>query len=103
MYIECFMFTSSLPCHQAVIFHLSTQDFAVSLNFERPSKVQGHARRVMQGGSCKEGHARRVMQGGSCKEGHCSMCAVFSVARLHSHGVSPSKYFHFFRCSLLHV
>ena len=31
------------------------------------------------------------------------LCAVFSVARPHSHVVFPSKYFHFFRCSLLHV
>ena len=67
-------------CHQTAVFHFSTQDFAVSLNFERPSKVHGRARRV-----------------------HCSMCAVFSVARPHSHVVSPSKYFHFFHCFLLHV
>ena len=26
--------TSSSSCHQTVVFHLSTQDFAVSLNFE---------------------------------------------------------------------
>ena len=72
---------SSSSCHQTVVFHLSTQDcFAVSLNFERSSKVQGRARKM-----------------------HCSMCAVFSVARPHSHVVSPSKYCHFFRCSLLHV
>ena len=66
-------------CHQTVVFHLSTQDFAVSLNCERSSKMQGRARRV-----------------------HCSMCAVFSVAIPHSHVVFPSKYFHLFRCILLH-
>ena len=31
------------------------------------------------------------------------MCAVFSVARSHSHVASPSKYPHFCLCSLLHV
>ena len=31
------------------------------------------------------------------------MCAVFSVARPHSHVTSPSKYPHFRLCSLLHV
>ena len=52
---------ASSSCHQTVVFHLSTQDFAVSLNFERSSKVQGRARRV-----------------------HCSMCAVFlSRDRIH--------------------
>ena len=54
--------------------------YARLLNFEMSSKMQGCARRV-----------------------HCSMCAVFSVARPHSHVVSLSKYCHFFRCSLLHV
>ena len=49
---------SSPSCHQTVVFHLSTEDFAVSLNFERSSKVQGRARRV-----------------------HFSTYAVFSVAR----------------------
>ena len=73
-------YTPGTSCHQTVVFHLSTQDFAVSLNFERSSKVHGCERRV-----------------------HCSMCAVFSVARPHTHAVSPSKYCHFFRCSLLHV
>ena len=34
---------------------------------------------------------------------HCIMCAVFSVARAHSHVTSPSKYPHFCLCSLLHV
>ena len=58
----------------------SMQDFAVSLNVERSSKVQGRARRM-----------------------HCSMCAVFSVVKPHSHVVSSSKYCLFFRCSLLHV
>ena len=72
--------SSSSSCHQTVVFHLSMQDIAGSLNFERSSKVQDRARRV-----------------------HCSMCAVFSVARPHSHVVCSSKYFHFFRCSLLHV
>ena len=67
-------------CDQTVVFHLSTQDFAVSLNFERSSKVQCRARRVQ-----------------------CSMCAVFSVAKPHSHVVSPSTYCHLFRCSFLHV
>ena len=71
---------SSSSCHQTVVFHLSTQDIAVSFNFDRSSKVQGRARRV-----------------------HCSMCAVFSVGRTHSHVVSPSKYCDFFRCSLLRV
>ena len=71
---------SSSSCHQTVVFHLSTQDYAVSLNFERSPKAQGRARRV-----------------------HCNMCAVFSVVRPHTHVVSPSKYCHFFRCSLLHV
>ena len=51
---------SSSSCHQTAVFHLFTQDFAVSLKFERSSKVRGRARRV-----------------------HCSMCAVFSVARPH--------------------
>ena len=64
--------SSSSSCHQTVVFHLSTQDFAVSLNFERSSKVHGRARRV-----------------------HCSMCAVFSVARPHTHVVSPSNYCQF--------
>ena len=69
-YYNCYLYTfsSSSSCHQPVVFHLSTQDFAVSLNFERSSKVQGRARRV-----------------------HCSMCAVFSVAKPHTHDVSPSK------------
>ena len=57
---------SSASCHHTVVFYLSTQNFAVSLNFERSSKVQGRARRV-----------------------HCSMCAVFSVARPHSHVIWP--------------
>ena len=47
--------SSVSSCHQTVVFHLSTQDFAVSLNFKRSSNVQGRARRV-----------------------HCSMCAVFT-------------------------
>ena len=33
--------TSSSSSHQTVVFHLSTQYFAISLNFERSSKVQG--------------------------------------------------------------
>ena len=41
-----------------------------------------------------QGRARRV---------HCIMCAVFSVARPHSHVTSPSKYPHFCLCSLLHA
>ena len=60
-----FRLSSSL-CHQTVVFHIYTQDYAVSLNFERSSKVQVRARMV-----------------------YFSMCAVFSVARLHSHVVSP--------------
>ena len=51
--------------HQTVVFHLSTQDFAVSLNFERSSKVQGRARRV-----------------------HCSMGAVFSVKTCNLAGIA---------------
>ena len=42
----------------------------------------------------RKGCARRV---------HCSMCAVFSVARSHTHVVSPSMYCHLFRCSFLHL
>ena len=49
-------------------------------NVEMLSKVQGRARVV-----------------------HCSTCAVFSVARPHSHVLSPSMNLYFFRCSLLHV
>ena len=44
--------------------------------------------------SNEQGRARRV---------HCIMCALFSIARPHSHVVSPSKYPHFRLCSLLHV
>ena len=33
--------SSSSSCHQTVVFHLSTRDFAVSLNFERSSKGTG--------------------------------------------------------------
>ena len=29
----------SSSCHQTIVFHLSTQDFAVSLNFERSSSL----------------------------------------------------------------
>ena len=71
---------SSSSCHRPVVFHLSTQDFAVSLNFKRSFKVQVHTRKV-----------------------HWSICAVFSVARPHPHVVSPSKYCHFFHCSLLNL
>ena len=49
------------------VFHLSTHFFAVSLNLLRSSNEQGCARSV-----------------------HCIMCAVFSVAKLHSQVVSPS-------------
>ena len=63
----------SSSCHQTVVFPLSTQDFSVSLKFERSSKVHGRARRVP-----------------------CSMCAVFSVARSHSYSskYSINKIFH---------
>ena len=44
--------------------------------------------------SNEQGSARRV---------HCIMCAVFSDARPHSHGASPSKYPYFCLCSLPHV
>ena len=33
------VWSSSSSCHQTVVFHLSTQDFAVSLNLERSSKM----------------------------------------------------------------
>ena len=66
--------------HQAIFFHRSMHAWAVSLNSRRSSKVQGCARSV-----------------------HCNMWDVFSVARPHSHVVSPLKYPHFFLCSLLQV
>ena len=66
--------------HQTIFFHRSVHAWAVSLNSRRSSKVQGRARRV-----------------------HCNMWDVFSVARPHSHVVSPLKYPHFFLCSLLQV
>ena len=44
--------------------------------------------------SNEQGRASRV---------HCIMSAVCSVARPHSHVLSPSKYRHFCLCSLLHV
>ena len=58
----------------------STHFFSISLKLLRSSNEQGRARRV-----------------------HCIMCAVFSVARSHSHVTSPSKYPHFCIFSLLHV
>ena len=67
-------------CHQTCVFHLSTHVFAISLKLLISSNEQGRARRV-----------------------HCIMCAVFSVARPHSHVVIPSKYPNFCFCSLLHV
>ena len=52
---------SSPSCPQTVVFHLSTQDFAASLNFKRSSKMHGGARRI-----------------------HCSMCAFFLLRdRIH--------------------
>ena len=71
---------SSSSCHQTFVFHFSTHFFAISLKLLRSSNEQGSARRV-----------------------HCIMCAVFSVARPHSHVASPSKYPHVCLCSLLHV
>ena len=56
---------------------LSTHFSAISLKLLRSSNGQSSARRV-----------------------HCIMCAVFSVARPHSHVASPSKYPHF---CLMHV
>ena len=38
-----------------------------------------------------------------CRGVHCNMWDVFSVARPHSHVVSPLKYPHFFLCSLLRI
>ena len=54
--------------------------FAISLKLLRSSNEQGSAIRL-----------------------YYIMCAVFSVARQHSHLASPSKYTHFCLCSLLHV
>ena len=59
--------SSSSSCHQTSVFHLSTHFFAVSLNLLRSYNEQGCARMV-----------------------HCIKCAVFFVARPHSHVVSPS-------------
>ena len=69
-----------LSCHQTAFFHLSTHFLAFSLNFWRSSKVQGCA-----------------------SNGHCNICLVVSGAWPHSHVVSPLKYFHLLRCSLLHA
>ena len=66
--------------HQTIFFHRSMHAWAVSLNSIRSSKVQGCARSV-----------------------RCNMWDAFSVARPHSHVVSPLKYPHFFLCSLLQV
>ena len=63
----CFVLPSSSSCHPTSVFHLSTQLFVVSLNLLRSSDEQGCARMV-----------------------HCIMCAVFSVARVHSQVVPPS-------------
>ena len=79
MFFLCFCSLSS-SCHQTCVFHLSSHFFAISLKLLRSSNEQGSARRV-----------------------HCIMCAVFSVARPHSHVASPSKYPRFCLCSLLHV
>ena len=69
-----------LSCHQTAFFHLSTHFLAFSLNFWRSSKVQECA-----------------------SNGHCNICLVVSGAWPHSHVVSPLKYFHLLRCSLLHA
>ena len=71
---------SSSSCHQTSVFHLSTHFFAISFKLLRSSNEHGRARRV-----------------------HCILCAVFSVAKPHSHVTSPSKYPHFCLCSLLRV
>ena len=39
---------------------------------------------------------------GCACNGHCHICLVVSGASPHSHVVSPLKYFHLFRCSMLH-
>ena len=69
-----------LSCHQTAFFHLSTHFLAFSLNFWRSSKVQGCA-----------------------SNGYCNICLVVSGAWPHSHVVSPLKYFHLLRCSLMHA
>ena len=71
---------SSSSCYQTCVFHLSTHFFTISLKLLRSSNEQGSSRRV-----------------------HCIMCAVFSVARPHSHVASPSKYPYICLCSMLHV
>ena len=59
--------SSSSSCHQTCVLHLSTHFFDISLKLFRSSNEQGSAIRV-----------------------HCIMCAVFSVARPHSH-VNPVR------------
>ena len=39
---------------------------------------------------------------GCASNGYCNICLVVSGAWPHSHRVSPLKYFHLLRCSLLH-
>ena len=65
-YLKTFIFYSS-SCHQTCVFHLYTHFFAISLKLLRSSNEQGRASKV-----------------------HCIMCAIFYVARPHSHVVYPS-------------
>ena len=66
-----------LSYHQTAFFHLSTHFL---LNFRKSSKVQGCA-----------------------SNRHCNICLVASGPWPHSHVVSPLKYFHLLRWSLLHA
>ena len=73
--------SSSLSCHQTIIFHTSAHCFPTSLNVIRSSKEQGYC--------------------ASCE--HCNMYTLVSSAFPQTHVVSPVLNFHFFLCAKLHV